>query len=297
MRKPSEKTKRLLLLILLLMGIFIASVSLYLKYDKKQEASAPVSPPVQDSPTVVEEKQSLTKEEEPQQIAQKATVPVEKDESMDEEDQKDPCLEIEAQIKEFFLVLNEKPYIKEIDPEIDTYQEFIRIIKKLAEDPPSPAGEGLDPRIMAKNIFYFFRVLDDTDLRLIQEIVEHEQDTLEMNLVIFYKWLMLGDQCPDPDKIRPSFPIVYSFSGFFINTIGGKAYLFRRSPQLRQLVNYYALLILHEADKRGDNIYGIDILPDLHSLIKEMGTNPDLILQPEYMDRLNALGVYYQNAR
>jgi len=290
MRKQGKKTTRLLILILLLIAIFIASVSLYLKYNKKQEASGPVSP------AVVEEKQPLTMRGESQQIAEKSPLAEKTDELMGES-QKDPCLKIEAQVREFFQILNEKSYIKQINPEIDTYQEFIRIIKKLAQYPPSPAGEGLDLRIMAKNIYYFFRVLDDTDLRLIQEIVNHEEDTLEMNLVNFHKWLMLGDQCPDPDKIRPSFPVLYSFSGFFINTIGGKAYLFRRSPQLRQLVNYYALLVLHEADKRGENIYGIDILPDLRSLIKEMGTNPDLILQPEYMDQLKALLVYYQDER
>lgn len=296
MIKQSKKTNRLLILLLLLIGIFIASVSLYLKTHEKQEAPAPVSPSAPVSPTVVEEKQPLTVKGEPQQLAQKAPVPAKTDELMGE-DQKDPCLEIEAQVREFFQVLNKQSYIKEMNPEIDTYQEFIRIINKLIENLPVPAGEGLDPRLMAKNIFYFFRVLDDTDLRLIQEIIRHEGDTLELNLGIFHKWLMLGDQCPDPDKIRPPFPVVYSFSGFFINTIGGKAYLFRRSPQLRQLVNYYALLILHEADKRGENIYGIDILPDLRSLIKEMGTNPDLILQPEYMDQLKALLVYYQNER
>ena len=206
-------------------------------------------------------------------------------------------LEIEAEVKEFFLVLNNKSYINQIDPEMDTYQEFIRIIKKVSEDPPVPAGEGLDPRLMAKNIFYFFRVLDDTDLRLIQDIINHEGDTLELNLKIFYKWLMLGDQCPDPDKIRPSFKVAYAISGFFINTIGGKAYLFRRSPQLRQLVNYYALLILHEADKRGENVDGIDILPDLRLLIEEMGTNTNLRLQPEYTDRLKALLEYYEDER
>jgi hypothetical protein len=150
---------------------------------------------------------------------------------------------------------------------------------------------------MAKNIFYFFRVLDDTDLKLIQEIINHEGDTLELNLAIFYKWFILGDQCPDPDKVRPSFAVAYAVSGFFINTIGGKAYLFRRSPQLRQLVNYYALLILHEADKRRENMYGIDVLPDLRLLIEEMRTNTKLTLQPEYMEQLKALLQYYEDER
>lgn len=291
MKKQGKITNQVLVFIIILIGVFIASVLLYLNNQKDKQTPAPVSPPV------VDKTQPSPAREKPQQIVEKAPVPERKDDLMPEEEQKDPCLEIEAQVREFFQVLDKKDYIKQINPEIDTYQEFIRIIKKLTKDLPSPAGEGLDTRMMAKNIFYFFRVLDDTDLRLIQEIINHEEDTLEMNLRIFYKWLMLEDQCPDPDKIRPSFPVVYTFSGFFINTIGGKAYLFRRSPQLRQLINYYALLILHEADKRGENMDGIDILPDLKSLIKEMRTNQDMILLPEYMDQLEALLEYYQDER
>ena len=290
MTKQRKKIIQVIVLIIILILIIIAGILLYLNINEKQEASAPVRP------RVVEEKQPLTTGEALQKKEENLP-PGEKTEEQKVEEQKDQCLELEAQIKEFFLVLNKKTYIKQIDPEMDTYQEFIRIIKKVSEDPPVPAGEGLDPRLMAKNIFYFFRVLDDTDLKMIQEIINHEGDTLELNLAIFYKWLMLGDQCPDPDKIRPSFTVAYAVSGFFINTIGGKAYLFRRSPQLRQLVNYYALLILHEADKRGENVDGIDILPDLRLLIEEMGTNTNLRLQPEYTDRLKALLEYYEDER
>ena len=290
MTKQRKKTIQVIALIIILILIIIAGILLYLNTNEKQEVPAPVKP------NVGEEKQPLATEKAPQQKEEKVP-PAEKTEEQMVEEQKNPCLEIEAEVKEFFLVLNNKSYINQIDPEMDTYQEFIRIIKKVSEDPPVPAGEGLDPRLMAKNIFYFFRVLDDTDLRLIQDIINHEGDTLELNLKIFYKWLMLGDQCPDPDKIRPSFKVAYAISGFFINTIGGKAYLFRRSPQLRQLVNYYALLILHEADKRGKNMYGIDILPDLRLVIEEMRANTNLSLQPEYMDRLKAMLEYYQDER
>lgn len=212
-------------------------------------------------------------------------------------EEEDYCSQIENDVQDFFIYLNNKNYIKHLEAGIDTHDLLKRLIKKLSSLPPIPAGEGIDSMIMTRNIFHLFRVLDRKDIRLIKEIMRNEADTLDMNLDIFYKWVMSGDQCPDPKGIRPSPDLLYQYAGFFLNTIGGRAYLFRRPVEVRLLISYYCLLIIHEADKRGKNIYGIDIFPEIASLAKEISFYPDFQFQDEYILQLTSLQNYYLEKR
>ena len=69
---------------------------------------------------------------------------------------------------------------------------------------PVPAGEGLAQEVMTMNIFHFFRILKKNDLKLVKEVIKNEEETLEMNMDIFFRWLLPKNKCPDPDKIKPS---------------------------------------------------------------------------------------------
>lgn len=205
----------------------------------------------------------------------------------------DYCSKIENGVQEFFSYLNNEKYIQNLEASMDTYDRFKRVMTKLSSQPPIPAGEGMDSIIMTRNIYHFYRVLDKNDRRLIKEIMRNEADSLEMNLDMFYKWLMLGERCPEPEETRPSLDSLYQYAGFFLNTIGGRAYLFRRPLHVRLLVSYYALLIVHEADKRGKNSYGIDIFPEISSLAREISLYPDFHFQNDYIHQLTELQNYY----
>lgn len=207
------------------------------------------------------------------------------------------CVRVERNVKEFFDVLDKKPYIQSFKSGTGTRDHFQRILQRLASVPPIPAGEGRDPTIMTKNIFHFFRTLNRKDIGLIREILARESDTLELNLDLFYQWLMLGDRCPDPENIRPPLDVTYLYAGFFLNTIGGRAYLFRRPTLLRVLVSYYSLLIVHEADIKGKNSYGIDIFPLIVPVREELRLFPNLLLKKEYIRELNKLESYYRKKR
>jgi hypothetical protein len=207
------------------------------------------------------------------------------------------CAKMENDIRDFFKYLDKKNYIQHLNEKMDTYAEFKRILKKLSSNLPIPAGEGIDSAVMTKNIFYVFRILSKTDIRLMKEISINESETMELNLEIFYRWLLLGNQCPDPDEMRPSFDVLYQYAGFFLNTIGGRAYLSRRPMALRMLLTYYSLLIVHEADRKGRNTYGIDIFPYIAPLSAEMAIYPDLKLKKEYIEKLNQMESYYLQKR
>jgi hypothetical protein len=207
------------------------------------------------------------------------------------------CAKMENDIRDFFKYLDKKNYIQHLNERMDTYAEFKRILKQLSSNLPIPAGEGIDSIVMTKNIFYIFRILSKTDIRLVKEITINESETMELNLEIFYRWLRLGNQCPDPDEMRPSFDVLYQYAGFFLNTIGGRAYLSRRPMALRMLLSYYSLLIVHEADRKGRNTYGIDLFPYIAPLLTEMAIYPDLKLKKEYIQKLNQMESYYLQKR
>jgi hypothetical protein len=211
--------------------------------------------------------------------------------------EEDDCAQTAKDLAEFFSYLDGKDYIRYLDPEADTRSRFKKILKRLASRPPVPAGEGIDPKIIIRNVYHFFRVLDRKDLRLIRELTIHEQDSLEIDMEMLYRWLILGDSCPGPVGIGMPFQSVYRYAGFFLNTIGGRAYLSRRPSNLRLLVNYYCILIVHTADRIGKNNYGIDILPFIAPLRDEIGHYSELQFIGKYTERLNDIESYYLKRR
>lgn len=212
---------------------------------------------------------------------------------------KDDCQLMEEQVREFFDYLNKQSYIQQFEEGIDTHERFKILIRKLSatSNLPTPTGEGRNPELMKKNIFFFFRLFKKNNIRLIKEIIKNEEDTLELNFDMFYKWFMLGDQCPNQEGIRPSLDVLYHYAGFFTNTIGGRAYLFRRPTKLRLLISYYCFLIIHETDRLGKNRLGIDIAPEIGPLMKDISINPDLQFQGEYLERLMDVQEYYRDNR
>jgi hypothetical protein len=213
------------------------------------------------------------------------------------ESEEDHCKRVEKDVRDFFDYLNTRDYVRHIEEGTDSYEHFKKILERLSAKLPIPAGEGVNSFLINENVFYLFRVLERKDLRLIKEIIVNESDTLEMNLDLFYRWISLGDRCPDPEGVRPSQTVLYHYAGFFLNTIGGRAYLFRRPLKLRLLGTYYSLLIIHEADKEGRNLYGIDPFPYIAPLVKEIQLYPDLRFRETYLANLESLEKYYSKRR
>ncbi len=213
------------------------------------------------------------------------------------EEIEDECARLEQDVRDFFRYLDEQAYVQEAIGETDAWTVFTRALAKLGEHPPVPAGEGLDPALLTKNIYHLFRTLDDGEILFAGKVIRHEADTLELNLDVFFRWLTLGVRCPDPDGVRPSQEVLYRYAGFFMNTIGGRAYLFRRPSRLRLLVSYYAILILHRADREGRNRYGIDVVPAVEQVKEDMARYNSYYYLPSYLERLEEVEAYYRSRR
>jgi hypothetical protein len=266
-------------------------IGYYLGFEKgrvSQKTSSEVRPP---------ESMKETSTSEQNTAPQKETIFVEEVKEVQPVKLEDSCEQAEKGIQEFFRYLNKKNYILHIEEDMDTYARFKRLVKTLADHPPTPAGEGIDTSIMTKNIYHFFRLLEKKDIRLIRDVIRNEADTLELNMDLFFKWITMGDRCPDSENIRPSLDVMYQYAGFFLNTIGGRSYLFRRAVPVRLLLSYYSILIIYEADKHGKNNYGIDIFSQIASLAGEISMYTDFQFQNEYLLRLNGLSKYYLEKR
>jgi len=205
----------------------------------------------------------------------------------------DECQTMEKEITEFFAYLEKKDYIRELELGEDLFTHFRNLIENLSSHPPVPAGEGFNYDIMIQNIYHLYRTLGIKDLKLIKAIIEHEADALEVNLALFYRWLMSGDMCGRREGLPPSLDISYRYAGYLINSIGGRAYLFRRETRLRLLLTYYSILVIHEADKRKLNNFGIDISPYLEPLADEIENYHRLYFRREYAGSLVDLKDYY----
>ncbi|MBW1858333.1 MAG: hypothetical protein JRI42_08700, partial [Deltaproteobacteria bacterium] len=201
----------------------------------------------------------------------------------------DECQKMKKDLQEFFTYLDAKDYIRELRIGEGTFNHFLKIIRSLSLNPPIPAGEGLNYDMIINNIYHFYRALELKDLTLIKLILKNEADTMEINLALFYKWLMSNDECGQKEGIPPTLDILYKYAGFLVNSIGGRAYLFRRETRLRLLLYYYSLLIIHN--------FGVDITPFLEPLAEEIENYQFLYFRKEYAGRLINLKDYYAKKR
>ena len=294
-KREKERKRRvwlwgLILLIALLLAV-LGSYFLGMEHVRKEIETA-VTP--EKTPPAKKESPA---QPEPEPAATKAPVVAQEIVQQKRESQEDYCKRIEKDVRDFFAYLDTRNYIRHIEGGNDTFDHFKKIVSRLAAKPPIPAGESADSTVLNSNIYHLFRVLDKRDIRLIREVIANESETLEMNVELFYRWLTLGERCPDPEGIRPSQEALYHYAGFFLNTIGGRSYLFRRPLRLRLLGTYYSLLIVHEADKEGRNLYGIDPFPHIAPLAKEIALYPGFRFQGAYLEKLEELEKYYLQRR
>lgn len=279
-----------LILVIALLAV-LAGYFLGMEHGRKEIVTelTPQTPPPAKKETPVENK--------PEPAETKAPVVSQEIVKQKQESREDFCRRIEKDLRDFFTYLNTRSYIRHLEEGTDTFDHFKKILSRLTAKLPIPAGESADSTILNSNIYHLFRILEKKDIRLIKEVIDGESDTLEMNIEMLYRWLTLGESCPDPEGIRPSQEAIYYYAGFFLNTIGGRSYLFRRPLRLRLLGTYYSLLIVHEADKEGKNLYGIDPFPHIAPLAKEIALFNGFRFQQTYLDKLEDINKYYIQRR
>jgi hypothetical protein len=226
---------------------------------------------------------------------EKSTLHLSPGETQPSPTQQNECLQTADKILLFFEHLDRQDYILKYAIKGSTLDHFRGIINKLIANPPVVVRETDDLFAILNNMAHFFRILGPKDILLIKDILINERELIEPTMALIYKWSEIESECSDNDlDINLPLPGLYEYAGYFINTLGGQSYLFRRELFLRVLIRYYSLLIIDRANSVDANRYGIDIRYTLDSLISEVQGNNDLVNGQEYLENLVRLQEKYQ---
>lgn len=197
------------------------------------------------------------------------------------------CEQTAEEISAFFSALDGKDYINARQLKGGSQKYFTRLVNKLMAKPPIVAREKESLTSILNNAAHLYRTLGKNDVALIKEILAQEGDSLESTMALFYRWSELAPKCEmTKTSVRLPLPGLYEYAGFFLNTLGGQSYLFRRETRVRMLGKYYSILVLDRANDASMNRYGIDIRPSVDSLLEEMKSTTSLAGRDTYLARL-----------
>ncbi len=200
--------------------------------------------------------------------------------------------EIEQQIRAFFTYLDEQDYVQSYQFKGGTYQQFQLVLQKISANPPSITEETSSLYNLYRNMAHFFRVMGKKRVNLTRDVLQNEGEILESAMQTFYLWAT--DETADRQKTgQPTLKTLYTYSGFFLNTLGGKSYLLRRNSKIRLLTTYYSVLILDRANDEQLNPAGIDIRPHIEFLLNDLQNQIGFIHQKQYLSELRQLADKY----
>ncbi|MGX9726094.1 MAG: hypothetical protein ACTFAK_01865 [Candidatus Electronema sp. VV] len=197
------------------------------------------------------------------------------------------CSQAAGKLRGFIDGLENKDYLKQFSLKQPLGKHLDNMKDKLAAKPPAVVRETDDLYTVISNTAHFFRVIGKDNISLIKSILEQEQSKLE-DMAAALHAASIGPDCP-ADTVQLPFNTAYEYSVFFLNTIGGRSYLFRREARTRLLTTYYALLLIDEANIRGENRHGTEIGGLIQPLIREMEATNQLARKEEYLARLRSL--------
>jgi len=197
-------------------------------------------------------------------------------------------------LNSFYDHLDQQSYMKDFGLKQPSRIHFSNLLQNLLDHPPVVSNETNDLFTLLKNTAHFFRILGKNNILILKGILDREKTSFEHILRTFYT---LTDS---PEILLNEYNLIlpkeslYDYAGFFLNTMGGRLYLFRRDSASRMTVSFYAILIIDKANDEGYNKYGIDLRPAIDFLIEEIeNTGRHLTLKESYLDKLYDLKEKY----
>lgn len=206
------------------------------------------------------------------------------------------CEKPVQQLNEFYNTLDQRPYIAEYLLSEGSEEHFTNLIHKLLANPPQVTRESDDLYTILKNTAHFFRVSGKDNILMMKGILDNEKGSIEQVLANYY-FLITTPECKENTIAKDiDHAALYEYACFFLNTMGGRLYLFRRDSLSRMVVTYYAVLLVNRANEQNNNLHGIALKPLIDMLIAEMEAGgSSLHSSEEYLDTLYDLKEKYQN--
>jgi len=204
------------------------------------------------------------------------------------------CKELERRITAFFEYLDKEEYITAYQPDRQTLNLFKKMVAQITGPLPIITGETRDILTLLRNMAHFYRILGKKRIKLIKTVLKNESDVMEPVLATFFAYLFKGNHCSNNIIAYLPLEVSYTYAGFFLNTLSGRSYLFRRDSNIRILLSYYSVLVLDRANDEKTNIYGIDIRPYINFSMFDIVNRKGLMYQDQYLSKLVSLKKKYQ---
>ncbi len=197
-------------------------------------------------------------------------------------------------IAAFYTHLDQQKYLAPYKLDVPSEQYFSNLLQKIIDNPPIVTGETDDLFNILQNTAHFFRIVGKKNINVLRIILDKENDSLENILAQLYQATNQSDQLKSRFGITLPPTAIYDYAGFFLTTMGGRLYLFRRNSTLRMAVSYYSIRVIDKANDHGENSHGIDIFPAIKQLISEIeNSGASLKMQEQYLDTLYTLKEKY----
>ncbi len=198
------------------------------------------------------------------------------------------------ELNSFYAHLDQQPYVQNFGLNKPIKAYFSGLIQKLVEHPPVIYRETDNLFTVLQNTAHFFRVLGKDNIIILKEILNKEHNSFERVLKAFYGLTYQPEYLKKEYGLSIPPAIRTDYAAFFLNTMGGRLYLFRRDPLSRMVVSYYAIITIDRANSEGNGGHGIDLRPAIRSLIEEIENGGGrLQLKDEYLDVLYDLQEKY----
>ena len=301
-KKPTP-TKTIFILILL--ALSAVSVFLLFKANRKAEKNAAISleqeqQKWQEKVNVLEK--GLSTHDGPDSAGQTKSAGIQADSDAEADKQAigkditiDPCKVTTGGIDAFFARLDKEDYIIDLKLEGGSKVYFTTIINIMRANKPNITRETDNLLAILQNAAHFYRVLGEKNIFILKKIMALEKGHYEPVMADFFNLILHREECQSINyPIQLPMEDMYSYSTFFLNTLGGQAYLFRREPAFRTLVKYYCVLVMDLANMKNANPLGIDIRYPISSLTEELTSTTGLEDKDKYLDNLLQLQEKYE---
>lgn len=194
----------------------------------------------------------------------------------------------------FYAHLDQEAYMRDFGLKEPSRVHFSRLLQKLVDNPPVVIRETDDILTLLKNTAHFYRILNQENITILKGILHQERKSFEQILKSFYALTYHPELLQKEYGLTLPLDALHDYAAFFLNTIGGRLYLFRRDSLSRMTISYYAILVIDRANQEGSNPQGIDLRPAINSLIEEIeNSGKSLKFRDEYLDKLYDLQEKY----
>jgi hypothetical protein len=159
--------------------------------------------------------------------------------------------------------------------------------QELVAAPPDLSSELRSYDTLLQNVFHLFRVAGRDGMEAARRALA-EEALAEPAALALYRWAISHERCSASRSLTVKSETLYAYAGFLFNTLGGQAYLRRRSPRVEALACFYGLQVLERSIRSGHNPQGLDPRPEIPRC-RALVASQDLVFADRYVTELDAM--------